>query len=57
MRRDLAYSWRLLASLSDPAELWLADYNQEIAHDSLGGMTPAEFRQQNDPAASGYGWH
>ncbi|SDH07653.1 hypothetical protein SAMN04515659_0039, partial [Dyella sp. 333MFSha] len=25
--------------------------------DSLGGLTPAEFRQQNDPAASGYGWN
>ncbi|SDH07900.1 hypothetical protein SAMN04515659_0045, partial [Dyella sp. 333MFSha] len=24
---------------------------------SLGGLTPAEFRQQNDPAASGYGWN
>jgi hypothetical protein len=29
------------------AELWLADYNREIPHDSLGGLTPAEFRMQN----------
>lgn len=39
------------------AELWLADCNREIPHDSLGGLTPAEFRQQNDPVTSGYGWH
>jgi len=30
------------------AEQWLADYNTEIPHDSLGGLTPAEFRLQND---------
>ena len=38
-------------------EQWLCDCNGEIPHDSLGGLTPAEFRVQNDPATSGFGWH
>jgi putative transposase len=38
-------------------EQWLADYNREIPHDSLGGLTPAEFRIQNDPATSSHSWH
>lgn len=49
--------FRNLTEVREHAELWLADYNREIPHDSLGGMTPAEFRQQNDPATLGYGWH
>jgi putative transposase len=49
--------FRNLTEVREQAELWLADYNREIPHDSLGGLTPAEFRQQNDPATLGYGWH
>jgi transposase InsO family protein len=49
--------FRNLTEVREQAELWLADYNREIPHDSLGGLTPAEFRQQNDPATAGYGWH
>ena len=32
-------------------------YNNEIPHDSLGGLTPAEFRLQNEPATSNLVWH
>ncbi|SKB33037.1 Transposase and inactivated derivatives [Luteibacter sp. 22Crub2.1] len=49
--------FRNLTEVREQAELWLVDYNREIPHDSLGGLTPAEFRQKNDPATSGYGWH
>lgn len=38
------------------AAVRLADYNREIPHDGLGGLTPKEFRQQNDPATLGYVW-
>lgn len=54
---DMHVFWNL-TEVREQAELWLADYNREIPHDSFGGRTPAEFRQQNDPAqTSGYGWH
>ncbi|TAM60803.1 MAG: hypothetical protein EPN49_08155 [Rhodanobacter sp.] len=37
-------------------ERWLADYNREIPHGSLGELTPAEFRIQNDPTTSNLAW-
>lgn len=49
--------FRNLSEVREQTERWLADYNREVPHDSLGGLTPTEFRQQNDPAALGYGWH
>jgi putative transposase len=49
--------FRTLNQVREQAEHWLADYNREVPHDSLGGLTPAEFRQQNEPATSDYGWH
>jgi hypothetical protein len=33
----------------EQAERWVADCNNEIPRDSLDGLTPAEFRAQNDP--------
>jgi putative transposase len=48
--------FRNLTEVREQAETWLTDYNREVPHNSLGGLTPVEFRQQNDPAASGYGW-
>lgn len=49
--------FRMLHEVREHTERWLADYKREIPHDSLGGLTPAEFRIQNDPAASNYSWH
>lgn len=48
--------FKKLTEVREQAELWLADYTREIPHDSLGGLTPAQFRQQNDPATLGYVW-
>ncbi len=48
--------FRNLTEVREQAEPWLADYNREIPHDSLGRLTLAEFRQQNDPATSAYVW-
>jgi len=49
--------FRTLNEVREYTEQWLADYNQEISHDSLGGMTPDEFRLQNEPATSDLVWH
>jgi hypothetical protein len=35
----------------------LADYNNEISHDGLGGLMPAKFRPHNDPATSNLALH
>lgn len=40
--------FRALSEVREHTEQWLADYNQEIPHDSLG-LTPAEFRLKNEP--------
>lgn len=49
--------FRTLSEVREYTEQWLADYNQKIHHDSLGGLTPAEFRLQNEPATSDLAWH
>jgi len=49
--------FRNLSDVRDQAERWLVDYKREVPHDSLGGLTPVEFRQQHNPATLGYGWH
>ncbi|SKB87029.1 Integrase core domain-containing protein [Luteibacter sp. 22Crub2.1] len=48
--------FRNLTEVREQAELLLADYNRETSQGTLGGLTSAEFRHQNDPAAPGYGW-
>ncbi|MEA9861312.1 transposase [Xanthomonas campestris pv. raphani] len=40
---------RTLSEFRERTEHWLADYNQQIPYDSLGGLTPAEFRDQHQP--------
>ena len=49
--------FRTLNEVREHTEQWLADYNREIPHDSLGGLTPAEFPSQTDPATSSCSWH
>jgi putative transposase len=33
--------FRALSEVREQAEHWLVDYNREVPHDSLGGLTPA----------------
>ncbi|NJC44271.1 UNVERIFIED_ORG: transposase InsO family protein [Xanthomonas campestris] len=49
--------FRTLSEVREQTEHWLADYNQQIPHDSLGGLTPAEFRDQHQPQTSSFSWH
>jgi putative transposase len=46
-----------LIKVREQAEELVADYNNEIPRDSLDGLTPVEFRVQNDPATSSLVWH
>ena len=49
--------FRNLTEVREQAERRLADYNREIPHNSLGRLTTAEFRIQNDPATYNLAWH
>ncbi|MFC7521640.1 integrase core domain-containing protein [Xanthomonas populi] len=49
--------FRTLSEVRDQTEHWLADYNQQIPHDSLGGLTPTELRDKYQPQTSNFGWH
>lgn len=51
------YVFRTLTEVRERTEAWLSDYNQEIPHESLGNLTPAEFRIHHHPETSGYPWH
>ncbi|SDC37263.1 Integrase core domain-containing protein [Paracidovorax valerianellae] len=51
------YLFRTLSEVREQPEHWLADYNQQIPHGSLGGLTPAEFRDQHQPQTSSFSWH
>ena len=41
--------FRNLGEVYEQAEQWLTDYNTGMPHDSLGGLTPAEFCQYHEP--------
>ncbi len=49
--------FRTLSEVREQTEHWLADYNQQIPHDSVGGLTPTEFRDQHQPQTSNFSWH
>lgn len=50
------YVFRNLTEVREHTERWLHDYNEEIPHDSLGDLTPAEYRQLHQPETSSFGW-
>lgn len=49
--------FRTLSEVREQTEQWLADYNQQIPHDSLGGLTPAQFGAQYQSQTSNFSWH
>jgi putative transposase len=40
------YLFRNLSGVREKAEAWIADYNQQVPHDSLCGLTPAARAKQ-----------
>ena len=44
------YVFRTLAEVRAITENWIDEYNRERPHDSLGDLTPVEYREANDTA-------
>jgi len=44
------YIFRTLAEVREITENWIDEYNRERPHDSLGDLTPVEYREANDTA-------
>lgn len=51
------YVFRTLTEVRERTEEWLRQYNEEIAHESLGMLTPIEYRLKHAPETANYGWH
>ena len=51
------YVFRTLEEVRERTEVWMKDYNEELPHDSLGDLTPVEYRVFNHPETSSNGWH
>ena len=50
------YVFRNLNEVREHTERWLNDYNEEIPHNALDGLTPVEYRQFHSPNNSSYAW-
>jgi putative transposase len=51
------YVFKTLEEVRERTEVWLADYNEEVPHDALGDLTPAEFGVLHHPETSRNEWH
>lgn len=50
------YVFNTLAEVREITDHWIRDYNEERGHDSLGKLTPKEFRLLHAPETSSFGW-
>ncbi|HGC5753460.1 TPA: integrase core domain-containing protein, partial [Legionella pneumophila] len=52
------YLFRNLNEVRDITEKWMKEYNEERPHESLGDLSPFEYRLiKNKPVNSSLGWH
>jgi len=50
------YVFQTLSEVREITDKWVQDYNEERPHDSLGKLTPKEFRLLHSPENSSFGW-
>ena len=50
------YIFRTLNEVREITDRWLKQYNEERPHQSLGDLTPLEFRRQKEPETSNLAW-
>ncbi|MCC6296416.1 MAG: transposase [Pseudomonadales bacterium] len=51
------YVFRTLTEVRERTDDWLRQYNEEIARESLGMLTPVEYRLKHAPETANYAWH
>jgi len=51
------YVFKTLDEVRERTEIWMTDYNEQLPHDSLGDLTPVEFRVLHHPETSSNEWH
>jgi putative transposase len=52
------YVFRRLSEVREITDKWIREYNEERPHESLGDLTPIEYRSmQTQPETSRNGWH
>lgn len=51
------YVFRDLDEVREISRNWIKEYNEERPHQSLGKLTPVEYRTKNQPENSNLCWH
>jgi len=51
------YVFRDLDEVREITRSWIKEYNEERPHQSLGKLTPTEYRIKNQPDNSNLQWH
>ena len=51
------YVFKILKEVRERTESWIIDYNKELPHESLGDLTPVEYRVLHHPETSSNGRH
>ncbi len=51
------YAFRGLEEVREISRNWIREYNEERPNQSLGKLTPMEYRMKHCPENSNFGWH